>query len=324
MENASTVRVQINPQANSGASVGASSKNGFWLVVLGSALWGVDPLFRLILLKSITSAQLVLLEHILIALVVAPILWKNRRELLGVGWKQVGALLFISWGGSAIATILFTMSLEHGNVNAVLLLQKLQPLFAIIMARFLLKESLPRHFSILFVVALAGTYLLTFGFSVPFGHWNDFIKVGSLLSMGAAALWGGSTVMGRLMVGQMKYETVTSLRFILALPLLLVVTWNEGAAWHLPGNASGITSFSLNLLGQALLPGLLSLLVYYKGLTTTKASVATLAELSFPMVGVLLNWIAFQQIITMAQAVGFILIWGALFAISRQNQSTPA
>lgn len=130
--------------------------------------------------------------------------------------------------------------------------------------------------------------------------------------------------MGRLMVGQMKYETVTSLRFILALPLLLVVTWNEGAAWHLPGSASGITAFSLNLLGQALLPGLLSLLVYYKGLTTTKASVATLAELSFPMVGVLLNWIAFQQIITLAQAVGFILIWAALFAISRQNNSSPA
>lgn len=321
MENASSVRVQVKPLAK---AQGASSKSGFWLVVLGAALWGVDPLFRLILLKSITSAQLVLLEHILIALVAAPILWKNRRELLGVGWKQVGALLFISWGGSAIATILFTMGLANGNVNAVLLLQKLQPLFAIIMARFLLKESLPRHFSLLFILALGGTYLLTFGFSIPFGHWNDFIQVGSLLSMGAAALWGGSTVMGRLMVGQMKYETVTSLRFILALPLLLVVTWNEGAAWHLPGNASGIAAFSLNLLGQALLPGLLSLLVYYKGLTTTKASVATLAELSFPMVGVLLNWIAFQQIITLAQAVGFILIWAALFAISRQSNSTPA
>ncbi|GIP53957.1 MULTISPECIES: DMT family transporter [Paenibacillus] len=321
MENASSVRVQVKPLAK---AQGTSAKSGFWLVVLGAALWGVDPLFRLILLKSITSAQLVLLEHILIALVVAPILWKNRRELLGVGWKQVGALLFISWGGSAIATILFTMGLANGNVNAVLLLQKLQPLFAIIMARFLLKESLPRHFSLLFILALGGTYLLTFGFSIPFGHWNDFIQVGSLLSMGAAALWGGSTVMGRLMVGQMKYETVTSLRFILALPLLLVVTWNEGAAWHLPGSASGITAFSLNLLGQALLPGLLSLLVYYKGLTTTKASVATLAELSFPMVGVLLNWIAFQQIITLAQAVGFILIWAALFAISRQNNSSPA
>ncbi|MCA1293740.1 DMT family transporter [Paenibacillus sp. alder61] len=321
MENASSATIQVHP---SRPVSGSRARSGFWLVVLGAALWGVDPLFRLILLKSITSAQLVLLEHILIALVVAPTLWKNRQELKGIGWKHVGALLFISWGGSAIATILFTMGLTHGDANAVLLLQKLQPLFAILLARFLLKESLPRRFALLFLIALAGTYLLTFGFSVPFGHWNDFIQVGSLLSLGAAALWGGSTVMGRMMVGQMKYETVTSLRFILALPLLLAVTWNEGAAWHLPTEASGMAAFSLNLLGQALLPGLLSLLVYYKGLTTTKASVATLAELSFPMVGVLVNWIAFQQMVTVAQAVGFILIWFSLFVISRQSQPAPA
>lgn len=321
MENASRATIQVQP---SRPVSGTRARSGFWLVVLGAALWGVDPLFRLILLKSITSAQLVLLEHILIALVVAPTLWKNRQELKGIGWKHVGALLFISWGGSAIATILFTMGLSHGDANAVLLLQKLQPLFAILLARFLLKESLPRRFTLLFLIALAGTYLLTFGFSVPFGHWNDFIQVGSLLSLGAAALWGGSTVMGRMMVGQMKYETVTSLRFILALPLLLAVTWNEGAAWHLPTEASGMAAFSLNLLGQALLPGLLSLLVYYKGLTTTKASVATLAELSFPMVGVLVNWIAFQQMVTVAQAVGFILIWFSLFVISRQSQPAPA
>ncbi|HEY2491941.1 MAG TPA: DMT family transporter [Paenibacillus sp.] len=300
------------------------SSSGFWLVVLGAALWGVDPLFRIILLKSLTSTQIVLLEHIIIMLFVAPILWRQRSELRGLGMKHVAALLFISWGGSAFATILFTMGLVDGNINAVLLLQKLQPLFAIILARMLLKERLPQHFSVLFIFALVGTYLLTFGFKVPFGHWNEFVQVGSLFSLGAAALWGGSTVMGRLMVGQMKYETVTSLRFILALPLLLAITWSEGAVWNLPTGTSAIAGVSLNLLGQALLPGLLSLLVYYKGLTTTKASVATFAELSFPMVGVLINWIVFQEVITSAQILGFVLIWGALFVISRQSQSVKA
>ncbi|MNJ47728.1 EamA-like transporter family protein [compost metagenome] len=250
-------------------------------------------------------------------------MWKNRDELRGLGWKQAGALLFISWGGSAAATILFTMGLVNGNPNAVLLLQKLQPLFAIVLARMLLKERLPRHFSWLIILALAGTYLLTFGFTLPIGHWSEIVHVGSLLSLGAAALWGGSTVMGRLMVGQMKYETVTSLRFLLALPLLFAITWNEGAAWNIPTESGAFAAVSLNLLGQALLPGLLSLLVYYKGLTTTKASVATLAELSFPMVGVVINWIAFQEMITLAQAFGFMLIWMTLFIISRQSQEMP-
>ncbi|AZK48426.1 DMT family transporter [Paenibacillus lentus] len=319
MENVS-VGVKIKPSQPLQAT---RSKSGFWLVVLGAALWGADPLFRIILLKSLTSAQIVLLEHIIIAFIAIPVMWKNRQELRGLGWKQAGALLFISWGGSAVATILFTMGLVNGNPNAVLLLQKLQPLFAIVLARMLLKERLPRHFSWLIILALAGTYLLTFGFTLPIGHWSEIVHVGSLLSLGAAALWGGSTVMGRLMVGQMKYETVTSLRFLLALPLLFAITWNEGAAWNIPTESGAFAAVSLNLLGQALLPGLLSLLVYYKGLTTTKASVATLAELSFPMVGVLINWIAFQEMITLAQAFGFMLIWMTLFIISRQSQETP-
>lgn len=319
MENISTgikVESKLSKMANSG------SKYGFWLVVLGAALWGVDPLFRVMLLEHLTSSQIVLLEHIIISLVAIPVIWKNRQELMRVGWRQVGALLFISWGGSAIATILFTMGLSNGNLNAVLLLQKLQPLFAIILASLLLKEKLPRHFGILMIIALAGTYLLTFGFTFPIGHWSDFVQVGSLLSLGAAALWGGSTVMGRMMVGQMKVETVTSLRFVLALPLLTLITLNEGAGWNMPAfGTAAFAGVSLNLIGQALLPGLLSLLVYYKGLMTTKASVATLAELSFPMAGVLINWVVFHEVITWTQILGFMLIWGVLFIISRQSES---
>lgn len=316
MENVSS-KIKLKPAARKQAD---RPKTGFWLVVLGAALWGADPLFRIILLREhITPTQIVLLEHLVIALFVAPVLWKHRAEMKGLKMRHIGALLFLSWGGSAIATILFTLGLTHGNLNAVLLLQKLQPIFAILMARMLLKEKLPKQFGFLLVLALAGTYLLTFGFTFPFGHMNDFVKVGSLLSLGAAALWGGSTVMGRLMVGKMEYETVTSLRFILALPLLIGITINQGDPWQIPTGAGPLAAVSLNLLGQALLPGLFSLLVYYKGLTTTKASVATLAELSFPMVGVLINWIVFNEVVTIAQACGFVLIWAALFAISRRS-----
>ncbi|MED5019814.1 DMT family transporter [Paenibacillus chibensis] len=316
MENVSS-KIKLNPAARKQAD---RPRTGFWLVVLGAALWGADPLFRIILLReNITPTQIVLLEHIVIALFVAPVLWKHRSEMKGLQMRHIGALLFLSWGGSAIATILFTLGLTHGNLNAVLLLQKLQPIFAILMARMLLKEQLPKKFGWLLIVALAGTYLLTFGFTFPFGHMNDFVKVGSLLSLGAAALWGGSTVMGRLMVGKMEYETVTSLRFILALPLLIGITINQGDPWQIPTGAGPLAAVSINLLGQALLPGLFSLLVYYKGLTTTKASVATLAELSFPMVGVLINWIVFNQVVTIPQAIGFLLIWAALFAISRRS-----
>lgn len=297
---------------------------GFWLVVLGAALWGVDPLFRILLLETMTSTQIVLVEHIIVSLIALPVLWKFRADLKSLRARHWIAVIFISWGGSALATVLFTLALTHNDPNTVLLLQKMQPLFAIVMAKLMLKETLPRRFGGLFIIALAGTYLLTFGLTFPTAEWGSWVHAGSLLSLGAAALWGGSTVMGRLMLGQTRYETVTSLRFVVALPLLIFMTWNEGAPWSFPSGTGAQAAVILNILGQALLPGLLSLLLYYKGLSSTKASVATLAELSFPMAGVLVNWIAFRTLITWEQLIGFILIWIALFAISRQQDRSPS
>lgn len=295
-------------------------KPAFWFIVLGSALWGVDPLFRVILLKHLTSTQITLLEHVILVLFMAPVLWNNRRQLRKLSLKHIGALLFISWGGSALATILFTKGLATGDLNSVLLLQKLQPLFAILMARWLLKERLPKSFGTLFIVALVGTYVLTFGWGLPFSQIDELFKVGGLMSIGAALLWGGSTVMGRYLIGTVNYETVTSLRFILALPLLLALTIIERHLWLLPGESSGVALVGLNLLLQALLPGLLSLLMYYKGLSAINASYATLAELSFPTVGILINFVVFGQVITVTQIVGFVLIWTTLLLLSRHQQ----
>lgn len=175
--------------------------NGIWYVALGATLWGLDPLFRILLLKSLTSAQIVFIEHLLLACYALPVLIRYREQLSGkLTLAVIGALLFISWGGSAIATILFTSAFAHGSANAVLLLQKLQPLFAITLARVLLKEALPARFFKYIFFALAGTYLLTFGFQSPSLGLKDLGTMSCLLSILAAILWGGSTVMGKYLL----------------------------------------------------------------------------------------------------------------------------
>ncbi|MGG4194312.1 MULTISPECIES: DMT family transporter [unclassified Paenibacillus] len=295
----------------------SSSARGVWFVAMGAALWGIGPLFRVWVMESMTSTQIVLIEHLMLALYAIPVLWMHRKELRNCTWKHVLALLFLSWGGSVVATIMFTEAFAHGDANGVLLLQKLQPVFAIILARLLLKETLPRRFSLLLILAIIGTYLLTFGWSLPIGHYNEVIGFSSLLALGAAFLWGGSTVMGRLLLDRMEYETVTSLRFLMALPLLIVLTSWESPSWNFAASEWGTLSFYIFL--QALLPGLVSLLLYYRGLSTTKASYATLAELSFPLVGMMMNWFVFHQAVTAAQISGFVLIWIALYMVSRQN-----
>ena len=55
---------------------------------------------------------------------------------------QWAALLFVAWGGSAVATWLYTkaFTLDFSHALTVVLLQKTQPIVAILLAGLVLKE----------------------------------------------------------------------------------------------------------------------------------------------------------------------------------------
>lgn len=293
---------------------------GVWLVALGAALWGTNSILRVEMLHTFTSSQIVFLEHLLLAVYALPVLIFARRQLARLTAKEWGAILFLSWGGSGLATILFTASFQYGHPNLVLLLQKVQPVFVLLIARVMLKELLPRRFGGYLLIAMIGTYLVTYGCTLPWADFTDANGMAAMLALGAALLWGGSTVMGRLVLDKMSFETLTAARFLFALPFLYAVVVISGEAVPLMWNALGDLDTLGNLVLQALLPGLFSLLLYYRGLSTTTASYATVAELAFPATGLLLNWIALGAVLTAGQAIGFLVIWWAIYQLGKGNE----
>jgi len=105
----------------------------------------------------------------------------------------------------------------------------------------------------------------------------------ALLAVGAAALWAIGTVLGRLVSATISSRDITVLRFAIGLPASAVVL-------ALNGGPVGVTAAQLGPLALlALVPGLLSLALYYTGLRTTAASGATLAEMAFPVTATLLG-----------------------------------
>ncbi|HEX2741284.1 MAG TPA: EamA family transporter, partial [Rubrobacter sp.] len=254
------------------------------------------------------------------------------REIRSLDLSRWGALIFVGWGGSAVATILFTTGLFKafeagaGSVNTVLLLQQTQPLFAIAAAAVVLGERLTVLYAPIFAVAAIGAYLLAFGDLIgePGGLFAPFTQVGrarlefALAALGAAALWGTSTAMGRYLGGRLSFQTLTGARFLVALPLLLV--WAAIAIPDAAGSLAGGLAepqVARKLVLLALFPGLLGLLLYYRGLRSTPASYATLAELAYPATGVTLNWLLLGQPLTVAQGVGVALVVGAIAAMNR-------
>jgi drug/metabolite transporter (DMT)-like permease len=289
-------------------------RQGTGLVALAATLWGTDALFRRGLALDLSAATVVFAEHVLLVAVTAPMLWRDRaslRTLTGGDWV---ALALIGVGASATATVLFTASFRYGDPTAVLLLQKLQPVIAVIAAVVLLKERLTARFGVYFCGAVAGAWLIAF--ADPLAVTVASARAAAL-AIGAATLWGFGTVLGRRLAVQLAAPTLAALRFAIGLPAsaILVVAFVGPSGFAVPGGAIA------PLVALALVPGLLALWLYYRGLQTTPASIATLAELAFPLSAIIINRVAFGATLTPTQWVGVAILMLTLVVMSMQPGS---
>src|ERR1700694_5402824 len=103
-----------------------SNRAALLWVAAGACLWGSDTLFRRPLTSHLDSLTIVFLEHAILSLVLLPVLWIRRSEWQKLGAREWGAVVLIAWGGSALATVLFTEAIRMGNPTTAVLLQKSQ------------------------------------------------------------------------------------------------------------------------------------------------------------------------------------------------------
>ncbi|REF36153.1 DMT family transporter [Thermasporomyces composti] len=286
-----------------------------WLVALAASLWGTSSLMRDPLKAEYPAATIVFFEHLVLVLCLAPWLVGAVRALLAASPRVKAAVLVIGAGSSALATTLFTAAFAYGDPVTPQVLQKLQPLFAMLLAAVLLGERLARRFAWFAVPALAGAWLLAFAdpFAVSISS-----AVAAVLALGAALLWGAGTVLGRLAGSELSPVHLTTLRFAVGLPATALIA----AAQGVPLALSPVTGRNVVLLlVLALVPGLLALTLYYRGLSRTPASRATLAELAFPVTAAAVGVGVLDAHLTWSQWLGFVLVLAAITALSLHERS---
>ena len=298
------------------------------LVALGAMLWGTDALWRVPILNHLpqdsllSSTAIVFMEHLILTMCSIPLLLVARREIARLTRSQWLAIAAIGVGASALATVLFTMSFNYRHFIETLLLQKTQPLIAILLAAVWLRERLSRAAYALIPVAVVGAYLIAVPEPLqPQLAWADFHVAAALLALGASALWGAATVFGRHALAGVSFTTLTGLRFATGFPALAAVLFllgGFGAFGHYRGSDVPL------YLAVALLPGMVAMLLYYRGLASTPASMATLAELAFPITGVVIGLLYFHQSVTGWQLLGIAILWASLAALDWLNARRPA
>ncbi|HZP74095.1 MAG TPA: EamA family transporter [Gaiellaceae bacterium] len=269
---------------------------GTALVAVAAALWGLDQWIRGPLAATTKAGTIVFGEHLVLVALTLPLVAGAFAAVLRLGWRHLLAAVVIGAGSSAVATLLFTQALfVHSDFVTPVVLQKVQPLFAVIGAVVILGERPRARYALYFVAAIAGTWLM--GVPHPF-HPSAHGLSTTLYALGAAALWALGTVLGRYLARDMRFEHVTTLRFSFGLVASAIALLVVGA----PAFASGHDTFWIAVL--AFVTGFVALFIYYFGLRVTPAVSATIAELAFPVSAILVGYFKFGQVLTGWQWIG--------------------
>jgi drug/metabolite transporter (DMT)-like permease len=244
----------------------------------------------------------------------------DKKDWLAFGLTGLfgGAL-----GTMAIIAAIVQVYSEGLNISVVLLLQKLQPIFAILLAYLWLKERPRKVFYIWALVALVGSYLLTFGLNSPnFKATGMFVP--AMLAILAAFSFGSSTVFSKKAVTKVSNGLGTALRFFVTTGIMLVIisviSFLNSAG--IETNYAGFEGFRVvnwNLIGAfvviALTTGGTAIFIYYWGLKKVLATRSTMYEMVFPVSAIILEYFIHDQTLSSGQWLGAVIVFGAIWSI---------
>ena len=285
-------------------------------VVLGAALWATDTLFRNPLVHQISPLTIVYYEHIFATLVSFVWVIVTNRKQFFLGWKETCGAAFVGIFGSAVATVLFTMSFQFINPTVAILLQKTQPIIAIFLSSLFLGEKITGSFLLWSGIAFLSVFMISFpnGFNVMDLYSPEYY--GYAFALIAAALWALSTVVGKATLKHAPSSTLTFWRFAFGLlATYALVRRSDQAKIEIPF-VTGEPEVLRSIILMALLPGFLGVALYYKGLSKVRASVASVLELVFPITAIGINayFLGFHLLPIQLFAAGAMFV--ALLAIS--------
>src|SRR5437660_6423598 len=306
--------------------VGLIDRFSVVLIAVAATMWASDTYFRAQLIGHLKPAQIVVIEDALVSLFLFAFLLRGIPELRRLDRRSWLAIGLIAVGPQAVATILFTQSFSYGHYAETFVLQQTQPLIAIVLAWIILGERRRPWFWPAAALAIVGVYMVVFAQNLmaPFSDLQYGRLEAGLYALGAAALWASGTVLGRLVLGKLSFTTTTALRFTLALPvLLLIVLLQSGGAAFAHYQSSDVLPF----LGIALIPGFLALLLYYRALRSTPATLATIAEMAFPVAATFIASApppyGFNQPLYLPQFIGTGLSIAVIFIPNYTKERTP-
>jgi len=299
-------------------------KDTIWGAVsisVAAILWGLDGVVLTPRLYNLNVNFVVFILHALPFIIMQLFLYRQYRYLRQFTLQDISVLLLIALFGGAIGTISIVKALFLVNfkeLSIVVLLQKLQPVFAISLAAIILKEKLNKYFVVWALIALLGGYFLTFGMHAPNFHTGSNTPLASLYALLAAFSFGSSTVFSKMILMRYSFKTATFYRYgFTSLIMLIFIAF----AGRLADFKDVTTNNWIIFLIIAFTTGSGAIFLYYHGLNRVKAILAIMCELFFPISTIFFDYIVNHNSLSSVQWISAAVMVFAIINLNRSQQA---
>ncbi len=292
---------------------------GALLVAFAASLWGMDGIVLTPKLYNLNVLFVVFVLHAVPFLLMNLFLFNRYINLKKLNSSDFLALFLVALFGGALGTWAIVKALflvNFKSLSIVVLLQKLQPVFAIALAHFLLGEELKKNFVRWASLALIAGYFLTFGFQLPHLQKDTNTIYAALYAVLAAFSFGASTVFSKKLLHKLDFVTATFFRYGATTLLMLMIVLLTGHFFDF----SQMTPQNWLIVGIiSLTSGSVAIFIYYYGLKKISAMMATIMELFFPITAILLDYFVNGQSLSWIQWLSAFVMIYAIIKLNLSN-----
>lgn len=288
-------------------------------IIFAALLWSLDGLLRQSL-YSLPPPVIVFWEHVLGAIFLLFFLIKKYRELGKMTKKEWLSIILVSFFSGALGTIFYTAALGKVNYiqfSVVVLLQQLQPIWAISTAAILLHEQISKRFIMWSSLAIIASYFVTFrDLRINLSSGNGTV-IAALLALGAGMMWAVSTSLSKITLKKVSFELATFLRFVIApaFALVLIVLFGQ-----MDKVVTITTKQWITLLTITFSTGMVALLIYYKGLKHTPAKISAICELIWPVSAIVIDYVYFHRPLTSIQLIAAFVVLISIIQVAKERK----
>ncbi len=258
---------------------------------ISAIMWGFDGVVLTPRLYNLDVGFVVFMLHLIPFVLMNAFMFRQYKLINQFNSKDILIFFGIALTGGALGTLSIVKALFLVNfqqLSVVVLLQKLQPIFAILLAAILLKEKLTRRFLFWGFLAVIAGYTLTFEFNWPAISSDKNTVLAAMYALTAALCFGSSTVFSKMGLKKYNFKTMTFYRygFTVFLMLLYVLVTKE---IHQFSQATRSNWIFFIIIG--LTTGSGAIFLYYYGLRRVNAIISVIVELIFPISAIIFDYL---------------------------------